>query len=93
MERHISVIEKIVIQNIVRYNDDVLLKIREFIVRKGYITMARTNKEYKNLNCKIEKSIADKLEKMCDKTKLTKTAIVENALLMYMQHYDKTGRI
>ena len=55
--------------------------------------MARTNKEYKNLNCKIEKSIADKLEKMCDKTKLTKTAIVENALLMYMQHYDKTGRI
>ena len=55
--------------------------------------MAKQRKDYKNINCKIEKSIVDKLEKMCDKTKLTKTAIVENALLMYMQHYDKTGRI
>lgn len=55
--------------------------------------MAKLHKEYKNVNCKIEQSIVDNLEKMSEKTKLTKTAIVENALQMYIDYYNKTGRI
>lgn len=33
------------------------------------------------------------MEKLCDKTRLTKTAVVEKALLMYIEHYNKTGKI
>lgn len=35
------------------------------------------NKAYKNLNCKIDKSVSDKLEKFIADTKLSKTATVE----------------
>ena len=38
-----------------------------------------TNKVYKNLNCKIDKSVSDKLEKFIADTKLSKTATVEKA--------------
>ena len=38
------------------------------------------NKAYKNLNCKIDKSVSDKLEKFIADTKLSKTATVEKAL-------------
>ena len=38
------------------------------------------NKAYKNLNCKIDKSVSDKLEKFIADTKLPKTATVEKAL-------------
>lgn len=37
------------------------------------------NKAYKNLNCKIDKSVPDKLEKFIADTKLSKTATVEKA--------------
>ncbi len=35
------------------------------------------NKAYKNLNCKIDKSVSDKLEKFIADIKLSKTATVE----------------
>lgn len=35
------------------------------------------NKAYKNLNCKIDKSVSDKLEKFIADTKLSKTATVD----------------
>lgn len=42
------------------------------------------NKAYKNLNCKIDKSVSDKLEKFIADTKLSKTATVEKALEEYI---------
>lgn len=51
------------------------------------------NKAYKNLNCKIDKSVSDKLEKFIADTKLSKTATVEKALEEYINKYNKTGKI
>lgn len=50
-------------------------------------------KEYKNLNCKIDKAVSDKLEKFIADTKLSKTATVEKALEEYINKYNKTGKI
>lgn len=50
-------------------------------------------KAYKNLNCKIDKSVSDKLEKFTVDTKLSKTATVEKALVEYINKYNKTGKI
>ena len=52
-----------------------------------------SRKEYKNLNCKIDKSVSDKLEKFIADTKLSKTATVERALEEYINKYNKTGKI
>lgn len=51
------------------------------------------NKAYKNLNCKIDKALSDKLEKFIQDTRLSKTATVEKALEEYINKYNKTGRI
>lgn len=51
------------------------------------------NKAYKNLNCKIDKSLSDRLEKFVQDTRLSKTATVEKALAAYIERYDKTGKI
>ena len=51
------------------------------------------NKAYKNLNCKIDKSVPDKLEKFIADTKLSKTATVEKSLEEYINKYNKTGKI
>lgn len=51
------------------------------------------NKAYKNLNCKIDKALSDKLEKFVQDTRLSKTATVEKALTAYIERYDKTGKI
>lgn len=61
------------------------------IKRKGSETMA--NKIYKNLNCKIDKSVSDKLEQFISDTKLSKTATVEKALEEYINKYNETGKI
>ena len=50
-------------------------------------------KAYKNLNCKIAKSVSDKLEQFIADTKLSKTATVEKALEEYINKYNKTGKI
>ena len=51
------------------------------------------NKAYKNLNCKIDKVLSDKLEKFIQDTRLSKTATVEKALEEYINKYNKTGKI
>ena len=51
------------------------------------------NKAYKNLNCKIDKSLSDRLEKFVQDTRLSKTATVEKALAAYIERYAKTGKI
>lgn len=55
--------------------------------------MARASKEYKNLNCKVDKEVSDLFEKFIADTGLSKTATVEKALKMYIEHYKKTGEI
>lgn len=52
-----------------------------------------TKKAYKNLNCKIDKTLSDKLEKFIQDTRLSKTVTVEKALEMYIERYNKTGKI
>lgn len=51
------------------------------------------NKAYKNLNCKIDKSVSAKLEKFISDTKLSKIAMVKKTLEEYISRYNKTGKI
>lgn len=55
--------------------------------------MARQAKDFKNLNCKIDKEVSDKLEKFITDTKMSKTATVERALTEFIEKYNKTGKI
>lgn len=55
--------------------------------------MPRTNKESQTLNCRIDKEIAEKLEKFIQETRLSKTATVEKALCVFIEQYYKTGKI
>ena len=55
--------------------------------------MASSNKEYKNLNCKIDKEISDLFEQFISKTRMSKTATVEQTLKKYIERYNKTERI
>ena len=55
--------------------------------------MARQAKDFKNLNCKVDKKVSDSLEKFIADTGLSKTATVQKALKMYIENYKKTGKI
>lgn len=55
--------------------------------------MARQAKDFKNLNCKVDKEVSDLLEKFIADTGLSKTATVEKALDEYINKYNKTGKI
>ena len=48
--------------------------------------MARKKKDGRYLNTKIKASLMDKLEHLSDKSGMSKTAIVENALDYYFRH-------
>lgn len=48
--------------------------------------MARKKKDGRYLNTKIKAPLMDKLEHMSDKSGMSKTAIVENALDYYFRH-------
>jgi len=51
--------------------------------------MPRQKKEGTYLNCKIETSIAKRLEDYCNETGLTKTVTVEKALDLYLSKKNK----
>ena len=55
--------------------------------------MGRPSKDFKFLNCKIERSIAEELDKFIEETGLSKTVTVERALKMYFEQFGKTGKI
>ena len=55
--------------------------------------MPRPAKEYRVINCKIDKGIAEMLDKFSSDTGISKTATVEKALKMYIAHFNKTGKI
>jgi len=52
-----------------------------------------TEKQYKNLNCKIDRETYERLDKFVKDTSLSKTATVERALKMYIENYNQTGKI
>ncbi len=55
--------------------------------------MPKITKEYKVINCKLDKEIADMLEEFSKKTGITKTAAIEKALKKYIDEYNKTGKL
>lgn len=55
--------------------------------------MAQKRKDFIPLNIKLDKPVAEELEKFTEKTGLSKTATVENALKVYIEQYNKTGKI
>ena len=55
--------------------------------------MARQAKDFKNLNCKVDKEVSDLLEKFIEDTKMSKTATVERALTKFIEKYNQTGKI
>ena len=55
--------------------------------------MARQAKDFKNRNCKVDIKVSNEREKFIEETNLSKTATVEKALMMYIEHYNKTGKI
>ena len=52
--------------------------------------MTRPKKDYKSINCKINKRTSDMLEDFIEKTRMSKTATVEQALLEFMTIYIPT---
>ena len=55
--------------------------------------MSRQSKDYKSLNCKIDKQVSNELENFIKETGLSKTVTVEKALTMYIEKYKQTGKI
>lgn len=55
--------------------------------------MPQRKKDFIPLNIKLDKPVAEELEKFTEKTGLSKTATVENALKAYIEQYNKTGKI
>lgn len=55
--------------------------------------MPQQKKDYKLLNCKLDKSVSDELERFIMETGLSKTATVEKALKLYISQFNKTGKI
>lgn len=50
--------------------------------------MPRAKKDGKFLNCYVNKSIMDKLEKYCERTSIPKTSVVEKALQQYLMQFE-----
>ena len=55
--------------------------------------MAQKSKEFKNLNCKVDIKVSDKLEKFIEDTKMSKAATVERALTEFIEKHNQAGKI
>ena len=55
--------------------------------------MPRQKKEYDSLNINLEKSISERLKAHCAETGMPKTAVVERALIMLLDDYDRQREI
>lgn len=55
--------------------------------------MARPHKEQEMLHCRLDKRIAEMLNKFSEETGLTKTKAVERAVERYIKSYEETGRV
>ena len=52
--------------------------------------MTKQNKNWKALNIKLDENIYKQLEKYCEESRRTKTAVVELALEEYFKNKEKT---
>lgn len=52
--------------------------------------MAREKKDYVVLNCKLDRDVAERLDRYCDIKGQTKTLAVERILATHFDEYDKT---
>ena len=51
--------------------------------------MARPTKDYRSFSMKIATPVFERLNKHCEDTGITKTAIIEKAITEYLDNYDK----
>ena len=56
------------------------------------MSRVKSDKEYKNVNCKIDVKIVEEFENICEETGLTKTKALERAMLAYIKKYKETGK-
>ncbi len=54
--------------------------------------MPQIKKDYRMLNIKLDREVSDKLATFTADTGLTKTYAVEQALKVYIDQYNKTGK-
>lgn len=47
--------------------------------------MARKKKEYANVGIKMEKSVSEQLDKYCEESGMSKTAVIERAVRFYIK--------
>ncbi len=52
--------------------------------------MARKKKDYANVGIKMEKSVSDRLDKYCDESGMSKTAVIERAVKSYIENNEKS---
>lgn len=55
--------------------------------------MGRKTKDSVPINLKLDKKVSEKLNKICEETGLTKTAVLENAVEHFFDYYSKTGKV
>lgn len=55
--------------------------------------MSRARKDSRAISCNLEAKIADELDNFLIETGLSKTVAIEKALRMYLDNYNKTGKI
>ena len=56
--------------------------------------MARTKiKKSETLNCRLDKSVSDKINEIVAEVGLTKTKTVEKAVEKFYEEYKRTGRV
>ncbi len=55
--------------------------------------MARAKKDSESLNINLEKSISERLKKHCAETGIPKTVVVERALTMLLDDYERQQKI
>ncbi len=55
--------------------------------------MARAKKDGIYVNAQIESAVYKKLEKYCAETGCTKTAVIERALTMFIEDYERKQEI
>lgn len=55
--------------------------------------MPRQKKEYDSLNINLEKLVSERLKSHCAETGISKTAVVERALVMLLDDYDRQKEI
>lgn len=52
----------------------------------------RQKKDSVNFSCKLDKNIAEKVDIMVERTGLTKTSVIEQAVKAYYKEFEKSKR-